>query len=185
MQKRHRELRNVEFKTSEENANMLFFNTLQSEIPEALLQNFKKAEEDKTTDIQEPVLFSIWKKYKPREIQENHVQLNELEISSTEDNSNILEIDIDPSNHDENSNPNQPDKTIQATILNNNTELQHYTEPVLLPALITAGSSNVAPSTPKPLQSIASTSTEAQGISKQFKKLDDIWKEHLSWPNIS
>lgn len=185
MQKRHRELRNVEFKTSEENANMLFFNTLQSEIPEALLQNFEKAEEDKTTDIQEPVLFSIWKKYKPTEIQENHVQLNELEISSTEDNSNILEIDIDPSNHDENSNPNQPDKTIQTTILNNNTELQHYTEPVLLPALITAGSSNVAPSTPKPLQSIASTSTEAQGISKQFKKLDDIWKEHLSWPNIS
>lgn len=59
---------------------MLFFNTLQSEIPEALLQNFKKAAEDKTTKIQEPVLFSIWKKYKPREIQENHVQLNELEI---------------------------------------------------------------------------------------------------------
>lgn len=135
------------------------------------------------------MLFSIWKKY--RDTQED-TDSNDVEGNGDQTQDAILELDpeSDSSNLDLFP-PIQQDSTNQAVHLDtNNPELQQNMETVelsetaLMPplhptslVLATSGSGQVlqVPSTPI-LMKTPQTSR---------KTPEDIWREHLSWPEIS
>lgn len=196
MQNRHKELRHAakgnEPNSLDKTSERLFFCKLESEIPEELLASFKLADNAETNNhfIKEPVLFSIWKKYRhlslghenmTRPIQPQLETNNEIKSYDAHSSNNVLEIDLDVASNDVTtiSYDNLPnmDSEIEST---NKSEV--FPDGILKDIGLPTTSNNVN-------KSISSTSkldtTLNISVNVKSRTPEDIWKEHLSWPEIS
>lgn len=184
MQNRHKELigkrtcKNTDFSVKNDE---LFLQKLQSELSTDMLKSFTETFNDELNilNLQEPVLFSIWKKYKLK-VEGCHItQTRPTEVETilinSDNDEGILNIDNDVSTN------NQIElSTNEADSFDESLHIQKVLDQTDMESLlpITSKNDSLCPLT------LGTPDCIAVKADNKSTAPENIWKDHLHWPQI-